>query len=41
MGIGNNFLKSTAMTYQLRKNIDQWDYMKLETSAQQKEMVTR
>jgi hypothetical protein len=40
-GTGNNLLHSTPMAQQLGEGIDKWDYMKLKSFYNAKEMVTR
>jgi hypothetical protein len=37
IGISNYFLSRTPAAQQLRERVDKWDYMKLKSSAQQKE----
>jgi hypothetical protein len=41
IGIGNDFLNRIQMVQQLRERIDKWDYMKLKSFCQMKEMVIK
>jgi hypothetical protein len=40
IGIGKDFLKRTQAAQQLRARMDKWDYMKLNSSALEKEQGT-
>jgi hypothetical protein len=41
VGIGKNFLNGTPAAWQLRDNIDKWDFIKLKSFCSTKEMFSK
>jgi hypothetical protein len=41
IGIGNDFLRRTQLSHQIRERIHKWDYMKLKSFCTTKEMVSK